>query len=91
MTLAPPQPNLHRMKATLEKVAMDALQLPDQERAALAHTLIQSLDPQADEDPAEVEKSWLLEIERRMKDVRAGQTGGRPAEEIFAELRAKYG
>ena len=79
------------MPTTFDALAGEALNLPTNERAKLAQVLLHSLDHDAEENPAEVEKAWLDEIERRMKDVRAGNVSGRPAEEVFAELRAKHG
>ena len=79
------------MPTTFDALASEALNLPTTERAKLAQVLLHSLDQDAEEDPVEVEKAWLDEIERRMKDVRAGNVSGRPAEEVFAELRAKHG
>jgi putative addiction module component (TIGR02574 family) len=52
-----------------EVVLSEALELTDDERAAIAAELIASLDGQADED---VEKAWAAEIERRMAALDAG-------------------
>ena len=79
------------MPTTFDALANEALSLPQTERAKLAQVLLHSLDRDTEEDPVEVEKAWLDEIERRMKDVRAGHFSGRAAEEVFAELRAKHG
>ena len=79
------------MKASLDKVATDALQLPTQDRAALAQVLLQSLDDQAAEDPAEVRRAWEAEVERRVEDILSGRVEEIPAEEALARLRAKYG
>ncbi len=78
------------MPLNYEALAQDALKLSTQERARLAHDLLVSLEG-TEEDPAEVERAWREEIERRMADVRAGNVTGIPADEVFAKLRAKYG
>jgi putative addiction module component (TIGR02574 family) len=46
-----------------------ALELPPEERAALADELIQSLDPPPDED---VEEAWSEEIRRRLERLHSG-------------------
>jgi putative addiction module component (TIGR02574 family) len=75
------------MKATLDKVAHDALEMPEQDRAHLAHALILSMDDSGDDD---VSTAWDAEIERRVNDIRSGKVKGIPAEEVFAKLRDKY-
>jgi putative addiction module component (TIGR02574 family) len=47
----------------------EALQLPAEVRAALAAELIQSLDPEVDED---AEAAWSAEIRRRLDRLDAG-------------------
>lgn len=79
------------MKATLDKVAADALQLPTQDRAVLAQVLLHSLDEQPADDPAEVRRAWEAEVERRVDDILSGRVEEIPAEEALARLRAKYG
>jgi putative addiction module component (TIGR02574 family) len=44
----------------------DAMRLPDEQRAALAAALIESLDPNVDED---AEAAWSVEIARRLREV----------------------
>ena len=57
------------------------------ERASLAHELILSLDDPMD---AQLTASQEAEIQRRVAVVREGTAEGRPANEVFAELRKKY-
>ena len=47
----------------------DALRLPDDQRAALAAALIESLDQHVD---ADAEAAWAAEIARRLQDVQCG-------------------
>jgi putative addiction module component (TIGR02574 family) len=79
------------MPASYDTLVEGALQLSPEDRARLAQALLHSLDENSAEDPLEVERAWRDEIERRMTDVRAGNTAGIPADEVFAKLRAKYG
>jgi putative addiction module component (TIGR02574 family) len=60
--------------------------LPQQERAELAHFLLQTLEP---EDEG-VEEAWAREIANRVAQIQAGETVGQPAEDVFAELREQF-
>ena len=54
----------------LERLLKKALALPPESRAALAGSLIESLDEIVDADAAE---AWELEIARRIRDVDSGR------------------
>ena len=77
------------MGLPLKRVEAEALELSITERAELAHRLIVSLDEDVDESPADVERAWEDEIRRRLADVDAGTAELIPAEQVFAELRAR--
>ena len=62
-----------------------ALALPEEERAELASTLIDSLDPITDED---VEAAWQKEIGRRIDELRSGKAKTIPWDEVRKETRA---
>lgn len=53
----------------LEKLRSEALMLPSEERAELAHALVKSLDAPADTDAAD---AWDREILRRLAAIDAG-------------------
>jgi putative addiction module component (TIGR02574 family) len=76
------------MASTLSDLKRKAAQLPEQERAELALSLIESLDGPADPD---VEEAWAPEIERRVRQVEKGEAELRPAEEVFARIRRRLG
>jgi len=77
------------MGLPLKQLETEALELPSEERAQLAKTLLVSLDDDPGDDPAEVERAWELEIRRRLAELEAGTAELIPAEEVFAELRAR--
>src|SRR5437867_10224126 len=52
-----------------KQLLAEALRLPDEQRAALAGELIQSLDSQANED---AEAAWSAEIRRRLERLDSG-------------------
>lgn len=76
------------MSLPLEQLEAEVLELPIQERARLAQRLIASLD-ESDEVAAEVERAWEEEIRRRVAELDAGNVELIPAEQVFAELRAR--
>ena len=55
------------------KIAAQALKLPEDERAALAVELLDSLSPEIDPDAG---KLWEEELLRRADDVRTGKVKG---------------
>jgi putative addiction module component (TIGR02574 family) len=75
------------MARRLEELEAEVLDLPDQDRARLARRLILSLEDTPLEDPAEVEKAWEEEIQRRVAEVEAGTADLIPADVAFAEIR----
>lgn len=60
--------------------------LSKEERADLAYFLLQTLEP-VEEDAA---AAWDAEISRRVDEIRSGQATGKPAEQVFIELRERY-
>jgi len=71
----------------IQKVRSEVMALSASERASLAHDLILSLDDPADYELSDAEES---EIQRRLKMVRDGAASGRPASEVFADIRARH-
>jgi putative addiction module component (TIGR02574 family) len=76
------------MSKVLAELKEKAAQLPEPERAALALSLIESLDGPADED---AEEAWAREIERRIGEIERGEAKLIPGEEVFARLRRCLG
>ena len=76
------------MSSLLRELTNKAHALSTEERAALAHDLIASLDEVMGDN--ELEAAWNAEIEKRVKEIKSGKAKGRPAEEVLSEIRAKY-
>ncbi len=76
------------MSSTLSELKKKASQLPEEERAELALSLIESLDGPEDSD---VEQAWQQEIERRVRQFERGEVELIPAEEVFARARRRLG
>lgn len=60
-----------------------AADLPEEDRAALAGLLIESLESERDPD---VDEAWAAEIERRVEDIKSGRVEGVPWETVRARL-----
>jgi len=61
-----------------------ALALPDEERAALANTLLDSLEGTS----KSVQEAWDEEVARRIEDLKAGKAVTVPWEQLHRELLA---
>jgi putative addiction module component (TIGR02574 family) len=73
------------MSKTLEKVMVDAMELPPALRAFMAEQLIESLDRK---DVPELSTKWKKEIRRRSLDVDHGLTTLHSAETVFKKAFA---
>ncbi len=71
------------METKFDEISSVALQLSIEERAQLAGRLLLSLDEPSD---SEVERLWLEEAERRLKDFRQGRVRGIPADDVFRRV-----
>ena len=58
------------MAQDAQEILDAALKLSDQEKAAIAASLIESLDPDYDEG---CDEAWATEIAKRMREVDSGQ------------------
>ncbi len=70
------------MKQNIAEILKEALKLPPEARAALAGTLLDSLDESVDRD---AESAWEAEIVMRLKEIDEGKVTLIP----WAEARAR--
>jgi putative addiction module component (TIGR02574 family) len=70
------------MKQNIAEILKEALKLPPEARAALAGTLLDSLDETVDRD---AESAWEAEIVMRLKEIDGGKVSLIP----WSEARAK--
>lgn len=73
------------MSSTLEQLTAQALDLPAEQRAVLAETLLESIEPTPPLSP-----EWEAEIARRVAEVDRGEVTCRPWSEVMQELRTQY-
>jgi putative addiction module component (TIGR02574 family) len=75
------------MIQSLERWKAELAGLSVQDRSELAHFLLESLDSTED---VNAETAWQAELEQRASDIKSRVAVGKPAEQVFAELREKY-
>ena len=75
------------MSTTTEKICIEALSLPRQARAEIAHRLLLSLEDE-DFNEGDISEAWRVEIERRRQDFRDGTARPVTAEEAMRQAQA---
>ncbi len=73
-------------QATPSEVLQHALQLPADDRLALATELLESVEGR--EDP-EWATAWAAELDRRVRDMDEGRVQGVPWSEVKAKIEAR--
>ena len=74
------------MSTLFDEVQRQAQMLSPQEKAALAHQLIEELDSSSSND-ADVEQLWIAESQRRYEAYRRGEIDSLPGDEVMARVR----
>ncbi len=74
------------MKRDAAEILKEALALPTEARAALAESLLDSLDTDVDED---AEPSWATEVNRRVAELDSGAVKTVPWVEVRRRLAAR--
>lgn len=74
------------MKREAAEILKDALSLPTEARAALAGSLLDSLDTEVDED---AEAAWAAEVSRRVRELDSGIVQAIPWAEVRRRLAAR--
>lgn len=74
------------MSALFDELQKQAQMLTSQEKAALAHLLIEDLDSSSD---ADVEQLWIAESQRRYEAYLRGETQSLPGDEVMARIRSR--
>lgn len=74
------------MRKDAADLLKDALSLPPEGRAAIADSLLASLDQEIDEG---AEQAWLDEVKRRLREIDTGAVAMLPWEEAERRLWAK--
>jgi len=76
------------MSATVDRLKSEMQTLSEEERVELATFLLGSFDN--GEEDLDVEVAWAAELARREVEIDSGKAIGKPAAQVFAELREKY-
>lgn len=76
------------MAVSLDIVASEALQLPQDQRLVLASRILSSVEPAVD---AKADAAWDMEIRERIRRYDAGESKSIPAIQVFEELDNRFG
>ena len=79
---------LDTMRAPAKEVLEKALELDEQDRAAVVAALLESLEV---EDNSEEEAAFVAELEHRAAEMESGAVKGIRWEELWAELQRERG
>ena len=71
------------MESDAKRLLEDALKLPPEARAAVARSLLESLDEEFDQD---AEEAWGCEIQRRLEELDTGAVKGVPWSEARRQI-----
>lgn len=71
------------MRRDAAEILADALALPTEARAALAGSLLESLETALDED---AERAWAIEVNRRLAELDSGAVNAIPWVEVRRHL-----
>ena len=69
-----------------DKLEIEVMKLSPEDRAELAHRLIESLEG---DEVGDYETEWVREAERRYEQYRKGVVKGRVTEEVFRDAKAR--
>ena len=72
------------MSGSVDAIIAEEVQLPPDQRLALAHRILMCVEPEASVD---VDAAWDSDIRERMARYDAGATRSVPASEVFGEVR----
>lgn len=74
------------MADTVKSLEVQALKLPEQDRAELVRVLLLSLEDSEDHDS---ELAWAEEAERRYRELKTGAVRAIPSETVFEQARSR--
>ena len=74
------------MSRSVDELFREAIELPESERTQLAGLLLETIDGEPDEA---IEDAWDEEVERRVRQLDAGEVKTIPWEEVRAKLHAR--
>lgn len=78
------------MSIASEDLLVKALELPEADRAELAHRLLRSLEPEISDREPGYEEAWAALIEERSRSIDEGRATLIPWEEARVRLRRSF-
>ena len=74
------------MARNFTEIQRELSELSPEERAKLALSLVESLEP---EDEGDIAEAWRVEAERRYEQYKRGEVQAIPGDEVFAKIRSR--
>jgi putative addiction module component (TIGR02574 family) len=74
------------MARAAKDIEKELLTLPHKERARLAHALLVSLD-EDEKGNKDVEAAWLEEVQRREREIEAGEANWIPYDDAMGKIK----
>ncbi len=71
----------------IKNLIEEAVSLPVEERALVVDSLLRSLNPPT----SEIDKKWVDEAKRRLRELRQGRVNAIPGDEVFEKVWARLG
>jgi len=78
------------MSRSLADLAREAVELPPQQRMALARILLDASDVSPVEPLSEVEAAWENEIAQRIRAIDAGEAEAKPWDVVLADINKRF-
>jgi len=70
------------MTEKVHAIAQAAAQLEQHERIEIIKALIETLDPESTDDPADILSAWQEEVKQRSKELRSGEVTSVPWDQV---------
>lgn len=69
-----------------DELISEAISLPIDIRTQLINRLLVSLNPER----RDIDKFWMKEAEKRLKDIKTGKVKTVPGEQVFQEIKERF-
>ena len=69
-----------------DELISEAISLPIDIRTQLINRLLVSLNPER----RDIDKFWIKEAEKRLKDIKTGKVKTVPGEQVFQEIKERF-
>ena len=72
--------------STVQEIINEVLDFPIEKRTYIADSILKSINQPKDD----IDKKWIVVAQRRLEELKTGETIGIPGEEVFAEISKRF-